>query len=166
MLVGFNDVITVLKSLPQNDQDVITDIAKEMGLGMAKYVDTVIETPKQYHEYCYYVAGLVGVGLTQLFQQSDLTEEEAIAMGLFLQKINIIRDIKEDQEQERFFWPNRDRVIDNLNFMCLDAVENIPQVLSYLEKTEKPVFQFCAIPQVLHITNILGNGYYDIATAV
>lgn len=63
-------------------------------------------------QYCHYVAGLVGVGLSQLFSASKLEDPEvgrdtelANSMGLFLQKTNIIRDYLEDTQQGRAFWP-------------------------------------------------------------
>ena len=63
-------------------------------------------------QYCHYVAGLVGIGLSRLFSASGLEVEEvgkderlANSMGLFLQKTNIIRDYLEDVLQERYFWP-------------------------------------------------------------
>lgn len=63
-------------------------------------------------QYCHYVAGLVGVGLSQLFSASKLEDPEvgqdielANSMGLFLQKTNIIRDYLEDTQEGRAFWP-------------------------------------------------------------
>ncbi len=63
-------------------------------------------------QYCHYVAGLVGIGLSRLFSASQL-EDKVVgedtylsnSMGLFLQKTNIIRDYLEDVEQDRLFWP-------------------------------------------------------------
>ena len=63
-------------------------------------------------QYCHYVAGLVGIGLSRVFSASELESEEvgqdhqlANSMGLFLQKTNIIRDYLEDILQGREFWP-------------------------------------------------------------
>lgn len=69
-------------------------------------------------QYCHYVAGLVGVGLSQLFSASKLEDPEvgkdaelANSMGLFLQKTNIIRDYLEDTREGRAFWPQEVSVI-------------------------------------------------------
>ena len=66
----------------------------------------------EWDEYCHYVAGLVGIGLSCIFSASNLEdsvvgEDKALAnsMGLFLQKTNIIRDYLEDVVQGRKFWP-------------------------------------------------------------
>lgn len=63
-------------------------------------------------QYCHYVAGLVGIGLSRLFSASEFEDplvgedtECANSMGLFLQKTNIIRDYLEDQLEGREFWP-------------------------------------------------------------
>jgi farnesyl-diphosphate farnesyltransferase len=65
-------------------------------------------------QYCHYVAGLVGIGLSRLFSASKLEIDEvgkdeklANSMGLFLQKTNIIRDYLEDVQQNRHFWPKQ-----------------------------------------------------------
>ena len=47
---------------------VIADITKRMGSGMAKYIKQDVETVADYDEYCHLVAGLVGVGLSQVLQ--------------------------------------------------------------------------------------------------
>ena len=45
---------------------VIADITRRMGAGMAKYIQQDVETVADYDEYCHFVAGLVGVGLSQV----------------------------------------------------------------------------------------------------
>ena len=37
-----------------------------MGAGMAKYIQQDVESTADYDEYCHFVAGLVGVGLSQV----------------------------------------------------------------------------------------------------
>ena len=46
-------------------QGVIKEIAAQMAEGMAIYQTKEVATLKDYDSYCYYVAGLVGVGLTR-----------------------------------------------------------------------------------------------------
>ena len=84
-----------------------------------------VETYNDFDEYCHYVAGLVGIGLSKLFFVSGLEtqlkdkcdndnkndiniEKLSNSMGLFLQKTNIIRDYLEDITElpkPRMFWP-------------------------------------------------------------
>ncbi|KIZ04121.1 farnesyl-diphosphatefarnesyltransferase [Monoraphidium neglectum] len=120
----FGTVVDVFLSLDARFQSVIADITRRMGAGMAEFVEREdCETREQYDLYCHYVAGLVGIGLSQLFASSGLesdyfakNEDLSNHMGLFLQKTNIIRDYlvgrgdgeTEDITEEpapRMFWP-------------------------------------------------------------
>jgi len=139
----------------------------------------------QYNRYCHFVAGLVGEGLTRLFVASKLESPAleknlfiADQMGLFLQKTNIIRDYLEDYVDGRAFWPqsiwkkysksgdlayfadqshaeNREASIRCLNELVVDALELVPNVLTYLSNLKnRQVFRFCAIPQVMAIATL------------
>ncbi len=86
----------------------------EMNNGMQKYLDKKVETFAELDEYCYYVAGTVGGFLTELIiykkklkgDRKKVLEENFIDAGLFLQKINLIRDIRDDLEnRNKNFWP-------------------------------------------------------------
>ena len=97
-------LLRVFKSLPEPQQQVITDITRRMGEGMASFAGADLTegttTMDDYNLYCHYVAGLVGEGLSSLFARSGLEDASlesqldlANDMGLFLQKTNIIRGI-------------------------------------------------------------------------
>ncbi|KAJ2556717.1 bifunctional farnesyl-diphosphate farnesyltransferase/squalene synthase [Coemansia sp. RSA 1933] len=180
LLVEFDVVIDEFLQLPKEYQEVIADITKRMGAGMAKYTRSRVESMDDYNEYCHYVAGLVGHGLSRLFAVSGLEDKSigeqldlANSMGLFLQKTNITRDINEDVLDGRCFWPkeiwskyakdedelisknNRERSMRALNDMCVNALAHIPDVIEYLSQIKEPsVFRFCAIPQVMAVATI------------
>ena len=109
--------VTVFKKLAPTSQEIIADITKRMGEGMALYIhkDLGQGTVKvsDYDVYCHYVAGLVGEGLSRLFTATGYESPKVAAvattkantMGLFLQKTNIIRDYLEDYVDGRAFWP-------------------------------------------------------------
>lgn len=118
LLVEFDKVITEFQMLKPGYQKVIADITAKMGAGMASYIEASDKTPLSVNTfgdwdlYCHFVAGLVGEGVSRLFSESGverpwLGDQLDIAnhMGLFLQKVNIIRDFAEDAEESRFFWP-------------------------------------------------------------
>lgn len=100
-------------------QEVIADICKQMGAGMAEFAEKGNPaTCDEYNLYCHYVAGLVGIGLSRLFAASELESktvgrelERANSMGLFLQKTNIIRDYLEDLEDGRTWYPKEVRCL-------------------------------------------------------
>ncbi|KAK9826814.1 hypothetical protein WJX81_003825 [Elliptochloris bilobata] len=159
-------------------QKVITDITRRMGAGMAEFLEKEVETVNDFDMYCHYVAGMVGIGLSKLFATSGLeaaevADAEALAnnMGLFLQKINIIRDYLEDITEEpapRMFWPRevwgryterldafkqpaqRRVAVRCLNALVANALAHAPRCLEYMAQLREPnIFRFCAIPQVM-----------------
>ena len=173
----FHHVSTAFLELGKNYQDAIEDITKRMGAGMAKFICKEVETIDDYDEYCHYVAGLVGLGLSKLFHASgseDLaTEDLSNSMGLFLQKTNIIRDYLEDINEipkSRMFWPreiwskyvskleglkyeeNSVKAVQCLNDMVTNALMHSEDALKYMSALRDPsIFRFCAIPQIMAI---------------
>jgi farnesyl-diphosphate farnesyltransferase len=109
-------VSNVFQALPEASQEVIADINRKMGAGMAYFIGKDMgqgtTSTKEYDLYCHYVAGLVGEGLSRLFVATGF-EQDVVAsdlktsnsMGLFLQKTNIIRDYLEDYVDGRAWWP-------------------------------------------------------------
>ncbi|KAL4955085.1 isoprenoid synthase domain-containing protein [Aspergillus filifer] len=186
LLVQFHNVITEFKNMKPAYQAIIKDITDKMGNGMADYArkaafeDASVKTVEEYDLYCYYVAGLVGEGLTRLFVEAEfgnpaLLKRERLhkSMGLFLQKTNIIRDIREDEDDGRRFWPksiwskhvdnfedlfkpqNRDAALNCNSEMVLNALEHVEDCLFYLAGLrEQSVFNFCAIPQAMAIATL------------
>ena len=116
LLQEFPRVQNLYRALSKESQTIIADIAQRMGAGMAETIGKDLAQGTKdivhYNNYCHFVAGLVGEGLSRLFAQSGL-EELYLAdelylsdqMGLFLQKTNIIRDYLEDFVEGRAFWP-------------------------------------------------------------
>lgn len=186
VLVEFDKVIEEFHNLRPEYQEVISDITKKMGNGMADYaIDENfnrdgLETVKEYDLYCYYVAGLVGDGLTRMaiiseFGTPVLAEKPELhnSMGLFLQKTNIIRDFREDLDDKRSFYPKElwgkhcaslQDLADPANMevgrhviteMTINALSHVEHVLEYLDNVSEPsLFRFCAIPQVMAVATL------------
>ncbi|KAF3596606.1 hypothetical protein DY000_02027894 [Brassica cretica] len=175
----FHHVSAAFLELEKGYQEAVEEITKRMGAGMAKFICHEVETVDDYDEYCHYVAGLVGLGLSKLFLASGsevLTpdwEHISNSMGLFLQKTNIIRDYLEDINEipkSRMFWPrkiwgkyagkledlkyekNSSNAVQCLNEMVTDALTHIEDCLKYMAALRDPsIFRFCAIPQIMAI---------------
>ncbi|GFY94970.1 squalene synthase 1 [Actinidia rufa] len=173
----FHHVSTAFLELEKGYQEAIEDITKRMGAGMAKFICKEVETIDDYDEYCHYVAGLVGLGLSKLFHASgseDLASDSlSNSMGLFLQKTNIIRDYLEDINEipkSRMFWPrqiwskyvnkledlkyeeNSVKSVQCLNDMVTNALLHVEDCLTYMSALRAPAnFRFCAIPQIMAI---------------
>ncbi|EPY31386.1 farnesyl-diphosphate farnesyltransferase [Angomonas deanei] len=177
LLENFPRVSREFHKLKEQFQVVIKDICESMANGMCDFLQRPVVTSEDFDLYCFYVAGLVGHGLTRLFASCHY-EDEHLAddltnsrhMGLFLQKTNIIRDYFEDilEDPPRVFWPRdvwskyavdlkefKDRANEKKGLECLNelvtgALQHIPYVIDYLSQLREPsVFQFCAIPQVM-----------------
>jgi farnesyl-diphosphate farnesyltransferase len=180
LLASYYKVVNVFLTLDKKFQDIITDVCREMGSGMADFSEKKILSTEDYDLYCHYVAGLVGIGLSRIFVASGLEEKEiekdealANSMGLFLQKTNIVRDYHEDLFETRTFWPQEiwGQYVKNfsdlgqnarsknsvacLNHMVNDALAHATDCLAYLGKLKnRQIFRFCAIPQVMAMATL------------
>ncbi|PSR88772.1 farnesyl-diphosphate farnesyl transferase [Coniella lustricola] len=186
LLVHFDDIITELHKVKPEYFVVIKDIARQMGNGMADFAlngdhdKYGVITIKDYELYCHYVAGLVGDGLTRLFVESKLANpallsrpELAEAMGQFLQNVNIIRDIKEDFDEGKKWWPKEvwSKHVDNMedlfkpeyrqqalwcsSEMVLNALKHADDCLYYMAGVrDQSCFNFVAIPQTMAIATL------------
>ncbi|RCV40370.1 hypothetical protein SETIT_9G047500v2 [Setaria italica] len=177
LMDNFHHVSTAFLELGEGYQKAIEEITRRMGAGMAKFICKEVETVDDYDEYCHYVAGLVGYGLSRLFHATgteDLAPDSlSNSMGLFLQKTNIIRDYLEDINEiprSRMFWPrdiwskyadkledfkyeeNSEKGVQCLNDMVTNALIHAEDCLQYMSALkDHTIFRFCAIPQIMAI---------------
>ena len=186
LLVHFHFVVEEFNKLKPEYQDIVADIIQKMGDGMADYASNtehnanIVNTVKDYDLYCHYVAGLVGNGLTRLFVRSGLANPALLdrphlqeSMGLFLQKTNIIRDVREDYDEKRRFWPkeiwskyvtkfedlfepaNIDIALNCSSDMVLNSLSHADECIFYLAGLkEQSVFNFAAIPQSMAMATL------------
>ncbi|KAG9462373.1 hypothetical protein GDO78_014246, partial [Eleutherodactylus coqui] len=180
VLEDFPTISLEFRKLPVVCQKVIADICRKMGEGMAKFLEKPVESLLDWDEYCHYVAGLVGIGLSQLFSAAELEDAPGVedtrvsnSMGLFQQKVNIIRDYLEDQLEGREFWPrevwskysknlsdlakpeNIVPAVQCLNELVTNALQHIPDILLYLSRLRnQSVFNFAAAIQVMAIARL------------
>ncbi len=186
LLVKFDNVIEEFKKVKPAYRTIIKDITQKMGNGMADFASNAVHntvgvaTIKDYDLYCHYVAGLVGQGLTRLFVESGLANPALLqrthlqeSMGLLLQKTNIIRDVREDWDDKRCFYPkeiwskhvekfedlfkkeNEEAALNCSSEMVLNALEHADECLFYLAGLkEQSVFNFAAIPQSMAMATL------------
>ena len=131
---------------------------------------------KELEEYCYYVAGVVGMMLTKIFchresvdkQKAEL-EKYQIHFGIALQLINIIKDYQKDIVRGWCYIPNSITkeyqieidAIETLSIKQRQGIVNsvIPLIVTYLDSTlryikllpleERSIRVFCIIPFIL-----------------
>lgn len=186
LLVHFDVVVTEFKLVKPEYRAIIKDITKKMGDGMADYANSAehnkngVNTIEDYELYCHYVAGLVGEGLTRLFVESKLANPALLkrpelheSMGQFLQQTNIIRDVKEDFDDKRRFYPkqiwskhvdkfedlfdpaNTEAALNCSSEMILHSLRKADECLFYMAGIkDQSVFNFVAIPQSMAIATL------------
>lgn len=131
---------------------------------------------KELEEYCYYVAGIVGVMLTKIFCQKDGVrankselEKYQIHFGLALQIVNIIKDYEKDIERGWCYIPLtitrrykikpesigsllKEQKQEIVRDLCRSALTYLDSTLKYIKLLpfkEKSIRKFCIIPFVL-----------------
>ncbi|MBV8205987.1 MAG: squalene/phytoene synthase family protein [Acidobacteria bacterium] len=163
------------RGLDSAAQTAIHACVAEMCEGMSEWTGSTIETIEHQNRYCYYVAGVVGQLLTELFHiygmvrraVRDRLMQHAVPFGLALQKINILRDVRQDMHEGRCYWPeqlllrhhtNREQLlIPGRSEPALAVIEELVQdvvpycgrALRYIELLPAGQFRlrsFCAIP--------------------
>jgi farnesyl-diphosphate farnesyltransferase len=121
----------------------------EMAEGMAKWAlkNWQIQTREDLDEYTYYVAGLVGVMLSDLWEWNAGTKtdrELAIGYGRGLQAVNILRNQQEDLDERGVsFVPDEWTREDLFAY----AEENLAKADLYMKDLNKrTIILFCRLP--------------------
>src|SRR5699024_1419396 len=134
---------------PEGIKRSVRNYTAEMAGGMADWVekDWEIHTKEDLDDYTYYVAGLVGVMLSDIWKWYDNTETDydlAIGFGRGLQAVNILINQHDDYAERgvRFIpddWTRED--------VFAYADENLAKADAYLEDIEtRNIRLFCTIP--------------------
>lgn len=136
---------------PPEITEKVLESTSEMAAGMAKWVERkfVIQTREDLDDYTYYVAGLVGTMLSDLWKWHDNTDtdrELAIGFGRGLQAVNMLRNLDEDRERGVSFVPEGWTRDDMFNY----ANENLAQADLYVKSiSNKRILMFCKVPLAL-----------------
>lgn len=141
-----------MKACPQNTLQKIMDAASEMSFGMAKWAkkNWKIRTREDLDDYTYYVAGLVGVLLSDIWEICagvKTNRELAIGYGRGLQVVNILRNEEEDLEERGVSfvpdgWTRKE--------LFAYADENLAKADEYMKALNKrSILLFCRLPLAL-----------------
>ncbi|MFP7484953.1 phytoene/squalene synthase family protein [Priestia filamentosa] len=137
---------------PKNVVDQVLDATAIMGEGMADWAlkDWEIKSEQDLDDYTYYVAGLVGVMLSDIWKwHSDIETDKdlAIGFGRGLQSVNILRNRSEDLQRGGIdFFPEGWEVAD----MFAYARRNLKLGEEYTKAIKPgPILDFCKIPLAL-----------------
>ena len=177
-------VLKAFFAFKQDIKNISISYLREMGYGMVYYQDHTIATFEDLDDYCYYVAGTVGVYLTELIKISDnldLDKEKSKSLGRFLQKVNIIKDAKLDYKEKRIFWPSTlfdnenpapyfedgaymDKAMEALGQMIESAMNEFRTSIEYIMTIEKKAVgyrHFCLVATLMGYETIklMKNNY-------
>lgn len=188
LIENLDIVLKAFFNFPIEIKNMSISYLKEMGYGMIYYQDHIITSFDDLNDYCYYVAGTVGLYLTELTRLSDglnLDKEKAKKLGIFLQKINIIKDAKMDYNEKRVFWPSSlfdnenpapyfediaymDKSLEVLNKMIENATNEFKSSIEYIMSIEKKAQgyrRFCLISVLMGYETLkLIKNNYDLFT--
>ena len=140
-----------VKLCPSDVTPKILEATSIMAKGMAKWVkkEWDIKSEQDLDDYTYYVAGLVGVMLSDLWEWYDNTEtdkELAIAFGRGLQSVNILRNVDEDKARGVNFFPDGWELADMFSY----SQKNLALADQYIKSIKtREILDFCKIPLAL-----------------
>ncbi len=111
LIVNTPRVIRITQSFSESQQQILQCCVNIMANGMTKFQEGAtlegLSDLEHFNNYCYYVAGVVGEMLTELFcdysDEIDARKEELLALassfGQGLQMTNILKDMWEDHKR-------------------------------------------------------------------
>ncbi|SDO57604.1 squalene/phytoene synthase family protein [Alkalicoccus daliensis] len=140
-----------LDTCPENYVHKVKEFTSTMAEGMAYWAEHNwnIQTKEDLDDYTYYVAGLVGVMLSDIWEWHDGTKtdrELAIGYGRGLQAVNILRNVEEDRERGVSFIPEGWTMDDMFQY----AEKNLALGDEYMKDINtKSILLFCRIPLAL-----------------
>lgn len=138
-----------LEACPETAQAIVRETGSEMAYGMGKWAERNwdVKTKEDLDDYTYYVAGIVGVLLSKLWDWSygyDADFDLAIGFGRGLQAVNILRNEDEDMDERGVsFVPDgwtRAHLFEYADY-------NLEKADAYIETlTERSTILFCKLP--------------------
>lgn len=137
---------------PEGSRHIIQASTSEMAFGMAKWskANWQVHTREDLDDYTYYVAGLVGTMLSEIWEwgagiQTD--RDLAIGYGRGLQAVNILRNQHEDMDERGVSFVPDGWTRDDL---FAYAEENLAKADLYMKDINKrTVMLFCRLPLAL-----------------
>lgn len=141
-----------IDACPDRTLPIFLDCSSEMAFGMAKWAKANwdVHTREDLDEYTYYVAGRVGVMLSELWElcAGEKTDRDlAIGYGRGLQAVNILRNEKEDLDERGVsFVPDGWSRADLFDY----ADENLAKADAYIDSLNKrTIILFARLPLAL-----------------
>ncbi|MEO0336986.1 MAG: squalene/phytoene synthase family protein, partial [Pseudomonadota bacterium] len=142
-----------LHRAPGSVREIITQMVLSMSNGMRFFVESKqsgvlkLSTLSEVNQYCFFVAGVVGEALARLvehiepkFQETKMRLVDAHNFGLFLQKVNLLKDQITDKTEGREFVHSRKEIEKSLEANAFGAY----RFLRELPLEQREFRLFCA----------------------
>ena len=127
LVAAAGEVFALYRGLDKPTREILKRWIAEMVRGMRRFIvehpaGLRLSTVKEFHEYCYFVAGTVGHLLTELWHQhSSVVDARAFGkllddcepFGEALQAVNILKDIAWDAEKENAVYVPTELLVAN-----------------------------------------------------
>jgi phytoene/squalene synthetase len=153
LLADAPKLMTHYHRFPPPVHDVMRELIHSMSQGMQHFCRTksdgslYLRSLSEVNQYCFFVAGVVGELLTKLlarveprFQISQQAILRAHHFGLFLQKVNLLKDQVGDESSGRHLIPSRELVEQSSH----ENAQNALEFLLALPKEQREFRRFCA----------------------
>jgi len=113
LLGSFPEIVSEIVELEPESSAIICRHARRVAVGMAQSLNSPTHDLASLRQYCYFVAGIVGELLTDLFllrlsptvEQAARLGELAVCFGEGLQLVNILKDADADAQEGRHYIP-------------------------------------------------------------
>lgn len=171
--------------MPEIYRKIIDPLAGEAVKGMIKFKKYRLKSEgkifqlnsiEELEDYCYFVAGIVGIMLTKVFcRRSSIKavlpelEKHQIHFGIALQLINIIKDYKKDLERGWCYIPlsvtrkykvkpenlrnlsaaRMQGILKDMSRLAITHMDSAVEYIKLLPLNEKSIRMFCIIPFLL-----------------
>lgn len=158
-------ILRDLHELPSGVRQSVQDLVLSMSAGMRHFQkenkvgnSLRLTSLGEVNQYCFFVAGLVGEALTRIvssvepkFPATIVNLLRAHHFGLFLQKVNILKDQVKDEEEGRLFVPSREQLEISASSNAREAIE----FLCSIPESQVEFRQFCGWSLFLGLETLL-----------
>lgn len=144
-----------LHNSPESVRKIISEMVLSMSRGMKYFMSQKkdqkghlkLTSLKEVNQYCFFVAGIVGEALARLvshvepqFQSAKYRILDAHHFGLFLQKVNLLKDQLNDRGEGREFVYDRKEIFESMSYNAFGAM----RFLNALPVKQREFRLFCA----------------------
>ena len=139
LLADISRLLSDLQQLPPNIRHQLITTIIQMMSGMEHFLrhhkknhQLILPTLTSTNQYCFFVAGIIGELLCHIFTYlmptfiwTDSLLNQSLHFGLFLQKINLLKDQAEDKLEGRCYISSRSELRDSLIINAQESINYI-----------------------------------------